>query len=454
MRPTLEGHDVTGPFPSFADEYYQNADLRVVQAVPADARSILDIDCRDGYLGEVLKHLNPERQVTGITRRTEHSEAPKRLDRAIVADLDNDEPNLAEGSFDCIVADDVLARYRDPCAVLKRLRPLLRSGGRIVASLPNLQHWSFHERLLRGELPWQENDALGNTRFLSAPGLMRLFLDAGLLPRIADRRSVEPPAGWDGVMQPAIERQGLAPATFATRSRTWQYIVTARAIDGLPDATTLARPVTVGACVNDADVLRENLLASPCLRDAMHQTLMVEGAASAAEGLNAVIDQAQHELVVLAHQDVYLPEWWVAKLWQQYELARRLTGDRVGVMGVYGVRGSPQGVDRFGRVADRDFLLDEPMPLPAGVESLDELVLIVPRRGPRFDPALGFHLYGTDICLAAIAAGKEAVVIDAPCHHNSKQGDRLPAAFEQSRNVLKEKWHQRLPVATPCCIII
>lgn len=446
---------MTGPFPGFAEEYYKNVDLRVVQAVPAEARSILDIDCGEGYLGEVLKHLNPERHVSGITRRTEHSEASARLDRVIVADLDHDEPNLAKGSFDCIVADNVLARYRDPCAVLKRLRPLLRSGGRIVASLPNLQHWSFYERLLRGELPWQENDALANTRFLSAPGLVRLFLDAGFLPLIVDRRSVEPPTGWHEAMRPAIERQRLDPAIFAARSRTWQYIVTARAIDGLPDATATTRPVTVGACTNDADVLRENLLASPCLQDAMHQTLMVEGAASAAEGLNAVIDQAQHELVVLAHQDVYLPEWWVAKLWQQYELARRLTGDRVGVMGVYGVRGSPQGVDRFGRVADRDFLLDEPMPLPAGVESLDELVLITPRGGgARFDPALGFHLYGTDICLSAVNAGREAIVIDAPCHHNSKQGDQLPAAFERSRRILGEKWASRLPVATPCCIII
>ena len=431
--------------PEFSDEYYHDADLRLVQAVPANARDILDIDCNEGRLGEVLKHLQPGRRVTGIAARVEKAEAAaSRLDAVLTNDIERDTLPLETESFDCIVAGTTLARCADPQAILERLRPLLRPGGRLIACLSNAQHWSRLEGLLRGQ-------GAGEQQF-GVADIVRLFLDTGYLPRIADRRTIPAPAEWLTAMQAVVARQGLDPAVFASRAQTWQFFIDARPIANLPADN--GAPVTVGACTNDPITLRENLLASPCLLNGQHETLMIEGATSAAEGLNAIIDQARHELVVLAHQDVYLPRWWIARLWQQYEKARLATGDKIGAMGVYGVLGTPNGIQRSGRVCDRDFLLDEPGPLPTRVGSLDELVLIVPKKTPlRFDPALGFHLYGTDICLSAEQRGLLGMVIDAPCHHNSKQGNQLPAAYHESGKTLAEKWGDRLPVPTPCSVI-
>jgi SAM-dependent methyltransferase len=448
---------VTGPPPSFSDEYYHNADLRIVQAVPPGALSILDIAAGQGRLGEVLKHVCPGRTVVGVTTDDNAADVSAgRLDRVFFGDIENDAFDLAPQSFDAIVADDVLARCASPHAVLERLRPLLQPGGCLIASLPNMQHWSIVDRLLRGDLQRQDEGLLSrqHRHYFAVSNIIKLFLDAGYLPRIVDRRSSPSPAQWLERMHAASTRQGLDQATFAARAQTWQYFIEARPIANLPAATSEVRPLTVGACTNDQDVLRDNLLASPCLQAGHHEMLLVQDATSAADGLNAIIGQAQHELIVLAHQDVYLPIWWIARLWQQYEQARHATGDRVGVMGVYGVRGTPHGIERSGRVADRDFLLNEPAPLPSRVSSLDELVLVIPRDTTlRFDPTLGFHLYGTDICLEAEKAGLQGIVIDAPCHHNSRQGDELPAAFEQSKAILREKWISALPLATPCTTI-
>lgn len=436
---------MSAPHPDFPDEYYHDADLRLVQAVPADAHDILDVACGEGRLGEVLKHVQPGRRVTGIVARRDEAElASGRLDAVLICDIERDTFPLDTDSFDCIVAGKALAQCVAPQAALARLRPLLRPGGRLIAALTNAQHWSLVDGLLRGQ-------GLGGQRY-AVTDIVRLFLDAGYLPRIADRRATLAPADWLAAMLPTAARQGLDAATFAARTQTWQYFIDARPIADLP--VDNGAPVTVGACTNDPVALRENLLASPCLLNGSHETLMVEGAASAAEGLNAVIAQARHDLVVLAHQDVYLPRWWIARLRQQYEKARVATGDKVGVMGVYGVLGTPDGILRSGRVCDRDFLLDESAPLPARVGSLDELVLVVPRNTPlRFDPALGFHLYGTDICLSAERLGLQGMVIDAPCYHNSKQGNELPGAFGQSKAVLREKWTSRLPIATVCATV-
>jgi SAM-dependent methyltransferase len=448
------------PLPQFASEYYHDVDLRVVQAVPADALAILDIDCRTGRLGEVLKHMRPERHVIGLKRANggTDEQAASRLDRVLSDDLENDSLPLEKQSLDCIVADDVLARHADPCAILQTLRPLLRPGGRLIASLPNAQHWSVIDGLLRGNLQrsgisWGPRAPTCKAAFAIAD-IVKLFLDAGYLPRIVDRRSIAAPPDWLVSAQPALTRQRLDISSFAARSQTCQYVIEARPLDlsDLPDAPV--RPTTVGACCNDPDVLRENLFASPCLRSSAHETLTVENAPSAGDGLNALIARAGHELVVLAHQDVYLPEWWINRLWQQYDRARRDTGDRVGVMGLFGLSVERDAIRHHGRVVDREFLLDEAPPLPAPVDSLDELLLVVPKNTPlRFDPRLGFHLYGTDICLTAKAAGLHAICIDAPCHHDSKQGDALPPAFSRSRQILREKWPDSLPIATPCGII-
>jgi hypothetical protein len=78
--------------------------------------------------------------------------------------------------------------------------------------------------------------------------------------------------------------------------------------------------------------------------------------------------------------------------------------------------------------------------------------LVVPRGTPlRADPALGFHLYGADLCLQAREKGFAAVAIGALCHHNSRNVG-LNGAFFDSARAFTNKWADRLPIATPCAV--
>ena len=84
--------------------------------------------------------------------------------------------------------------------------------------------------------------------------------------------------------------------------------------------------------------------------------------------------------------------------------------------------------------------------------TLDEIVLVIRRNsGLRFDPELGFHLYGADIASSG-EQGLDVVALAAPCHHNSRSIG-LPEGFLASAEVFARKWSHRLPVATPCVII-
>jgi hypothetical protein len=210
--------------------------------------------------------------------------------------------------------------------------------------------------------------------------------------------------------------------------------------------------------VSDEEVLRSNLRASPCLgTGSSHELILVKNCSSAAAGLNLGLARSSGEWVIALHQDVFLPDGWNRRLLLQLREAERRFG-AIGVAGVYGV--GPARVssvslaaERIGRVLDRGRLLCDGPGLPALAATLDELLLIVPRDTPlRFEPALGFHLYGGDICLQAAALGLPVVVVDALCHHNSRSVG-LPEAFYKSAQVFARKWAHRLPVATPCVII-
>jgi Glycosyl transferases group 1/Glycosyltransferase like family len=221
-------------------------------------------------------------------------------------------------------------------------------------------------------------------------------------------------------------------------------------------------PLSFVVCVSDEETLKANFMASPCVADtdSPHQIILLREVPDAACGLNFGLERARHDWAVCVRQDVYLPKGWDQLLINQLCEAERRFGT-IGVAGVYGVgealaphdRARPLAAERIGWVVDRGRELRDGPELPAAVATLDELVLVVRRdSGLQFDPALGFHLYGADICLQARERGVAVVALGALCHHNSKSIG-LPEAFFRSAEVFARKWSHRLPVATPCVII-
>ena len=184
----------------------------------------------------------------------------------------------------------------------------------------------------------------------------------------------------------------------------------------------------------------------------MHEVLLMRGCPSAAEGLNRGLQAARNEVVVCLHQDVFLPRGWDRRFLQQWQAVQRTLGP-VGVAGVYGVRCRGGTLRRGGHVVDRERLLREPLPLPHPADTLDELLLAVPRAtGLRFDPALGFHFYGADLCLQARQRGLAAVIVDALCFHNSRSVG-VPPEFWASGERFASKWADQLPLGTSCAWI-
>ena len=217
-------------------------------------------------------------------------------------------------------------------------------------------------------------------------------------------------------------------------------------------------------CASQLDVLRQRLLASPCLQpgtDGARPLTVIFNAKSAAQGFNAAMAASAikangNNWLVWVHQDVFLPRDWDLRFSKALVEAAQCF-PKLAVAGVYGIAGAGSNARRAGCVLDRGVLLHEPAALPCEVDSLDELLFAVRvDSGLMLDPAMDFDFYATDLVLQAQAQGWQCAVVDAYCEHWSAtpKFGVMPAGLLRrvlrNANAFEHKWQGRLPVTTPC----
>ncbi len=428
--------------------YREGFNERLCDAVPPGARRVLDVGCAAGRLGEELKRRLDGRYVAGIELDAAAARtAATRLDDVFVIDIEESLPPIEAGSLDCIVFGDVLEHLREPETALRRLGGLLADDGTVIISVPNVQHASVVKAVFRGDFMYQPEGLLDGThlRFFTGMSFMKLMCDAGFLPRIEYRV----PSGFGPEFveraTPLLQLFGVSPGGAAEAFDTFQYVLSGTRLQ-LPDTQFADTPISFVVCCSDTEQLESNLRRSPCLDPGTpHELIVLRDQASAAEGFHAGWEQATGELVVFVHQDVYLPRGWDSRLVEQFTKAEREQGP-IGVAGAFGYTVDGDVSTHVGRIVDRQTLLEPPTPLPAPVTGVDEVVLVMRRASPlRFDPRLGFHLYGADISLQARQQHLAVVVLDIPCVHNSLFA-HLPPAFAESRDQLLEKWSNVRPL--------
>jgi 2-polyprenyl-3-methyl-5-hydroxy-6-metoxy-1,4-benzoquinol methylase len=170
---------------NFKPSYIESRD-DVLHLVPDYARKILDFGCSVGTLGEQIKQKFKSAEITGIEFDEQMAEVAKeKLDRIIIEDIDKIklEDYLAPNYFDCIIFADTLEHLKNPWDVLKDSLTFLNSNGVIIASIPNVRHYStIASLLLKGYWPYRERGIHDRThlRFFALKNIRGMFRDAGL----------------------------------------------------------------------------------------------------------------------------------------------------------------------------------------------------------------------------------------------------------------------------------
>jgi SAM-dependent methyltransferase len=169
--------DLVDPLPA----YYLHPRPEILALIPADATDLLELGCAAGLLGQTVKARQPCRYVGVELDPFAAGIAANTLDQVTVLDLDDTALPFEPESFDCVVCADVLEHIKDPWGALDQLFGLLRPGGRIVVSIPNVRNLGVMAELAAGDWAYVDAGILDRThlRFFTRRSFERALLGAG-----------------------------------------------------------------------------------------------------------------------------------------------------------------------------------------------------------------------------------------------------------------------------------
>lgn len=210
--------------------------------------------------------------------------------------------------------------------------------------------------------------------------------------------------------------------------------------------------VVVAACNNEG-ILNGNLKRSPMITNGSAGLHVEWDAPSAAVAYNRGLVATSADILIFAHQDVFLPLGWETVLFARIaELEKK--DPAWALLGSYGV--ALDGT-HFGPVWSSSIghILGRVATKPTEVQSFDEHLIVMRRQsGLKFDEGLpGFHLYGTDIVQIARQSGLNSYVASLPLIHNDGFKEQLGGDYLEGYRYMQRKWRPELPLVTPVAVV-
>lgn len=166
--------------------YFAHARDEIMPHLPQSVARVMELGPGAGGTIAMIKQRHPNLWSYGIEISDDAADkARKVLNVVDVADVETHhfEDTIEPASLDVILCLDVLEHLRDPWSVVKRLSPLLRPGGRLIVSVPNIRNWKFIKRLLlKGDFFYTDAGLLDRThlRFFVRPTAIELGTCGGL----------------------------------------------------------------------------------------------------------------------------------------------------------------------------------------------------------------------------------------------------------------------------------
>ena len=186
-------------------------------------RDVLDVGCSSGYLAAPLAAAGA--RVVGVELDPGAAEeAQAYCADVLVGDVESMELPFGPASFDAIVCGDLVEHLRDPGAALGRLRPLLRPGGRLVLTTPNVANWAMRLSLLAGRWRYTERGILDRTHahLFTRKTLAETVERAGYRILELDHTAPVPLVGT-----PSVERAAHAVARVRPSLFAYQFVLAA-----------------------------------------------------------------------------------------------------------------------------------------------------------------------------------------------------------------------------------
>jgi 2-polyprenyl-3-methyl-5-hydroxy-6-metoxy-1,4-benzoquinol methylase len=167
------------------EQYYSHVRREVAPLIPQQCQRVLEIGCGQGDTLVWLKDSQANCQwIGGVELFPESAKiAQQRLDWFCVGNIEGMDLPIEKASLDLILCLDVLEHLVDPWNVVARLDALLKPGGAIVVSIPNIRYFKASLGLVVfGNWRYEQEGTLDRThlRFFTKKTAIELMQSSGL----------------------------------------------------------------------------------------------------------------------------------------------------------------------------------------------------------------------------------------------------------------------------------
>jgi len=157
------------------------------------SKKILDIGCGNGKLGELIKNELKDVEVYGVDISSNALKAAKKRGLITVKqNVDGKKLKFKDNTFDLVICGDIIEHVYNNFFLLKEIKRILKKGGRLIVSVPNVNAWYNRFLSLIGKMPCfldsTEEDiqatpffknALGHIRAFNKDAIIKLLSEAG-----------------------------------------------------------------------------------------------------------------------------------------------------------------------------------------------------------------------------------------------------------------------------------
>jgi ubiquinone/menaquinone biosynthesis C-methylase UbiE len=165
--------------------YYGNARKDYVALLPSDpSASILELGCGNGATGALALHEKKCSRYVGIEMFEPMARmAEEVLTKVHQGNVESMSLPYPAQSFDVLILSEVLEHLVDPETTLRSLTRLLKVGGRVFASSPNVAHYKIIRNLLLGRFDYLESGPMDKThlRWFTPRSFARMFEQADIV---------------------------------------------------------------------------------------------------------------------------------------------------------------------------------------------------------------------------------------------------------------------------------
>lgn len=149
--------------------YFINARLDLINLMPLyPLQKVLEIGMGGG---DTLVHIKKNKlaaEVTGIDimKLPGTNQDNSLIDKILFLDVDKVSLPFSNDYFDVIIAGDVLEHLIDPWKVIENMTAILKPGGCIIVSLPNIRDiYALYPIFLKGKFEYAERGIFDKTHF-------------------------------------------------------------------------------------------------------------------------------------------------------------------------------------------------------------------------------------------------------------------------------------------------